>query len=537
MKRRIFYSLVIVLANVIVSSAQQEFTVQIEAFNITNAPNLHSFSWGKTSDEKWIFVGGRIDGLHQRQPVSSFLDSDNNKSVYLIDPVSNQTWSTSISVLQSSIYEQLQSTNQNFIQRGHTLYVIGGYGFSATLNDHITYPNLTAIDLDGLATAIINGSDITSFFRQITDPNLAVTGGQLGLLNNIFYLCGGQYFEGKYNPMGPGSGTGFIQAYTEEIRKFEINDDGTNISIDNYTAVNDANNLHRRDYNLAPQIFPNGDFGFTMFSGVFQHTADLPWLNTVDITSSGYEVNNSFNQYLSQYHSAKVPIFDTTNNTMHTLFFGGMSQYTLDVNDNLVQDNAVPFVKTISKVTRYSDGSIVEAKMDIEMPTLLGSGAEFIPLEKDSNYLANEIVDLNALHEGSTLIGYIFGGIESTLDNIFFINDGTQSSASNLAFKVFINKTTLGVNEVALESDNIYNIEVFPNPAKDIISVEFFIPNTNKHVLEVHDLFGRLIISQEINKSIGRHTIGLNLSNLSSAEYILSVRNGNYISKKKVIKQ
>ena len=536
---KIRYSLVSIITSVFIfnSFSQEQFTVQIEPLIITNAPSVHSFAWGKTSDGKWVITGGRIDGLHQRQPNSSFLESENNKNVYVIDPVSNQTWSTSLNVLPASIFEQLQSTNQEFIQRNNTLYIIGGYGYSATQADHVTYANLTAIEIDGLANAVINETSITTYFRQVSNTNLAVTGGHLGLLNDVFYLCGGQYFEGRYNPQGPDQGSGFIQNYTDEIRKFEINDDGTNLSVINYSAQNDTNNLHRRDYNMAPQIFPNGESGFTMFSGVFQHTLDLPWLNTVDVTSSGYTVNNNFNQYLSQYHSAKIPVFDTANNTMHTLFFGGMSQYTLDENNNLVQDDMVPFVKTISKVTRFSDGSMIESGLDIEMPTLLGSGAEFISLDDHSNYLENEIVDLNALQEGNTLIGYIFGGIESTQENIFFINDGTQSSASNLAFKVFINKSSLGIDEVTLEADNIFNMDVFPNPSNGIFSVELFIPNTNKHILKVYDLLGKQIKSIEINKPIGRHTLNLDLTDISSGDYILSIKSDGHIIKKKIIKK
>jgi len=517
--------------------AQEQFTVQIEPLIISGVPNIHSFSWGKTSDGKWIIFGGRIEGLHRRQPPFAFSESFNNKNVFLIDPVKDQSWSSPLNILPASIYEQLQSTNQEFHQRTNTLYIIGGYGYSTTQNDHITYPNLTAIDLDDLAVAIINNEDISSFFRQITNDNLAVTGGQLGLLNNVFYLCGGQFFKGRYNPIGSGSGPGFIQTYTDEIRKFEIIDDGTTISIVNYTSSNDTDNLHRRDYNMAPQIFPNGESGFTMFSGVFQHNVDLPFLNTVDITESGYNVNNNFNQYLSQYHSAKIPIYDISNSTMHTIFFGGMSQYKLDNNGNLEQDDNVPFVKTISKVTRSSDGSMIESKLSIEMPSLLGSGSEFIPVSGNNFYIDNLIVNLNNLPLGNTLIGHIYGGIESSLENIFFINDGTQSSASDQIFKVSINKITLGIEELTLEADNIYNILVFPNPTEDIFSIELFIPNTNQHFLEIHDMLGRLIKKIEINKPIGRHTIPVDLSGISSGNYILSVKSNNHISKKKILKQ
>jgi len=518
------------------AKTQEEFNVEIEPITITGTPGVHSFAWGKTTDQNWIIIGGRIDGLHQRQPNSAFLESSNNKNVFIVDPVGDQSWSSDLSVLPASIFEQLQSTNQEFYQRGSTLYVIGGYGFSTTQADHVTYSNLTAIDLDGLENAVKNGTTITSFFRQITDLNLAVTGGQLGYLDSVFYLAGGQFFEGRYNPMGPNNGPGFIQDYSDEIRKFKIEDDGTTLTITDYSAENDSNNLHRRDYNMSPQIFPNGEEGFTMFSGVFA-PGDLPWLNSVDVTASGYTVNNSFTQYLSQYHSAKVPIYDAANNVMHTLFFGGMSQYTLDGNNNLVQDDNVPFVKTISKVTRLSDGSMQEVKLNIEMPSLLGSGAEFIPITDTSLYMTQEILGINEVPASKTLIGYIVGGIESSLPNIFFINDGTQSSASSQVFAVYINKSTVGLHEEVLTGDNIYNLKMYPNPATDIVSLAFFVPDTNPVSIEVYNVLGVLVKSKTIAQIIGTKKMELNLTDLSAGEYIIRIKGKNSSSEQILIKQ
>ena len=89
---------------------------------------------------------------------------------------------------------------------------------------------------------------------------MAVTGGYLGLLNDEFYLVGGQRFMGRYNPMGPDFGPGFIQEYTNAIRRFRIADDGTErYAITDYEETVDTAELHRRDYNLVPQIFPNGE--------------------------------------------------------------------------------------------------------------------------------------------------------------------------------------------------------------------------------------------------------------------------------------
>ena len=107
-----------------------------------------------------MILGGRIDGLHKRRPFEAFKQNENNTNAFVIDPLKNKTWSIPLNTLPSLIFEQLQSTNQEFHQRGNILYIIGGYGYSESKGDHITYPNLTAIDVDGLANAIINKANI-----------------------------------------------------------------------------------------------------------------------------------------------------------------------------------------------------------------------------------------------------------------------------------------------------------------------------------------------------------------------------------------
>ena len=362
---------------------------------------------------------------------------------------------------------------------------------------------------------------------------MALTGGQIGYLDSTFYLCGGQKFTGRYNPMG---GASYVQAYGNSIRKFELVDDGTNLSIANYSESSDPTHLHKRDYNMSPQIFPNGDHGFTMWSGVFDPN-DLPYLYPVDVTASGHSANTGFNQYLSQYHSAKLPIYDADSNAMHTVFFGGMSQYTMDNTGNLVKDDNVPFVKTISMVTRSSDGSMVETNLSIEMPTLVGSGAEFIPVSDANLYLDKEILKINDIPTSKTLVGYIYGGIESTQPNIFFSNNGTQSSASSLVFKVYINKATVGTENIDLNGDNMFNLSVFPNPASNQVNADYFIPNLNNHSLKIFDITGNEIYKMELPKSIGRHHTDLDLSDYPTGTYVIKIVGGNYSTVKKIVKK
>jgi hypothetical protein len=98
----------------------------------------------------------------------------------------------------------------------------------------------------------------------------------------------------------------YVQAYTNAIRKFSISNSGALPVMTDFSEVVDPIHLRRRDYTLLPQIFPNASFGYTISSGVFQLTADLPFLYPVDITPTAHIPMTSFNQYLHHYHCATL---------------------------------------------------------------------------------------------------------------------------------------------------------------------------------------------------------------------------------------
>jgi hypothetical protein len=467
------------------------FEIAIEPISIPNLEGMQAYVFGQ-DDGKWVILGGRVDGLHRRQPFASFDIAGQNTLITVVDPASKQKWTTSISALQVSIQEQLLSTNMEFHQEGKYLYLLGGYGYSAATGDHITHPYLTAIDVPKLIEAVIKGTTITPYFRQIKDSMMAVTGGYLNKIFDIYYLTGGQKFTGRYNPMGPDHGPGFKQEYTNSIRRFSIDDDGVRLSIKHLKTTVDSVNLHRRDYNVVPQIMPSGEEGLTAFSGVFQRNADLPYLNCVNIDSTSHQVNPTFSQYYNHYHCAHMAVYSEKNREMHNVFFGGIAQY-YDSAGVLIQDNDVPFVKTIARVSRDSNGNMAEYKLPVEMPSYLGAGSEFISLE-DLSYYDNGVLKLDELKSDSTLVGYIFGGIQSSARNIFFTNTGTQSSASNRLFKVYvINKKTGGIDHLNSESINSLKMQVFPNPNEGDFKVKFNLQKRSKVELNIFDAKGQLI--------------------------------------------
>jgi len=472
------------------------FSVQIEPLSIPNVGGLQSFAFGQ-HDGKWLVIGGRLDGLHRRQPFAAFDLAGHHNQIAVIDPVTQQQWTAPLTSLPVSMQEQLRSTNMQFYQDGDYLYLTGGYGYSDTAGDHVTFDKLTAVEVPNVIAAVVNGTAFSAFFRQMTDAQFAVTGGHLLKIYDTYYLVGGQKFEGRYNPMGPNHGPGFVQQYTDQIRKFRISDDGTGLTVTHLPSPTDANNLHRRDFNVAPQIMPDGQEGATAFSGVFQTTVDLPYLNCVNIDSSGYAVNNAFSQYYNHYHCAFLPLYSANANEMHTVFFGGIAQF-YDSLGVLVQDNNVPFVKTIARVTRSADGIMAEYKLPVEMPALLGSGAEFIPLQGLPAY-DNGVIKLDELSADTMLVGYIYGGIASTARNVFWTNTGTESSASSQIFKVFMARNpSSAVHELNSQSIGTLRMLVFPNPNNGVFGIKFQLPEVTKVWLSIADGNGKIIDREEL---------------------------------------
>lgn len=533
MKKYIVLLLLLLFYKAIWAQNTFPYEVQLTPIAIPNLPGLHSYAFGQHNG-KWLIIGGRKDGIHARQPFNAFPNSQNNTTIYVVDIATQQFWTASVNTLATGIKEQLQATNLNFHQDGNTLYVIGGYAFSATANDHITFDKLTTIDVPNTIAAIIAGTNIGGYIKQIANPIFQNTGGQLGKIGTEFYLVGGQIFTGRYNPMNNPT---FVQTYINKIQKFTIDNSGTQLSFNNYSQVSDAVHLRRRDYNLVPQIFPDGAEGYTISSGVFQINTDLPFLYPVDIKSTGYFPQTQFSQYLSNYHSGKVGLYDLTNNRMHNLFFGGMSQYYYNGN-NLVQDNNVPFVKTISRTTRLADGTLSEHNFPVEMPNLKGAGAEFIPNVNLAHYV-NEVIQLNEITETEFIIGHLYGGIQSSNSNAFTSNQTSATFADPTIYEVkLIYNPNLSVPTI--DGKNPFTFSVSPNPAlTDTVRIQFNLPYMAPLDYFITSIDGKLLDEGEIEgSSIGPNAMDFSIENAKENVIVITfILDNKFYASQKIIRK
>ena len=495
--------------------AQNAINISLSAINIENLDGRQSFAVGQANG-KWLIIGGRTDGLHRRQPFASFDTNGQPNELLVIDPVNKQKWTANLSALPIAIQEALKATNIDFIQNNNQLYLIGGYGYSNTLGDHTTFNTLTAIAVSETIAAIVSNNNYSNYIRQTSNSIFQNTGGQLEKINDSYYLIGGQDFQGRYNPMGPTHGPGFTQTYSNQIRKFNILDNGTLLGVNNISIITDSVNLHRRDYNALPQILPNLSQGITAYSGVFQQNVDLPYLNAVTIDSLSYIVNNNFNQYYNHYHCANIPLYSASKNEMHALFFGGIAQY-YDSLGILVQDNNVPFVKTIARVTRDVNGTLAEYKLPIEMPALLGAGAEFIYRDNLPVY-TNGVIKMDELSADSTVLGYIYGGINSSAKNIFWINDGSQSASSANIYKVTLHRNALtGIDHLNSQSMGTIKLMVYPNPNTGIFIAQYHLIKPTDVKITLSNVNGKIIDEQIlINQQIGAQVFERKIKHLEN---------------------
>lgn len=516
--KKIFSLLLLFLLSLTVQWAQnQPFDLILEPLTIPSLPGLQSFAWGQWNC-KWLLVGGRTDGLHRRQPPVSFDPAFNNARFIVVDPAPGQFWQWSISGLPQDVADQLRSTNIQFEQVGEYLYLVGGYGYYTTGGNKKTFDKLIAIHLPSAINSVVSGQSAASAVRFISDSRFAVTGGHLKKMGHIFYLLGGHKLDGNYNP---NNGPSFTQQYTNAIRRFTLQDDGTTLQVEFLPEWVDAAAFHRRDYNAVAQILPDGRQGITVFSGVFQQGADLPFLDYVDVDSNGYVPYPAFQQRYNHYHCAVMPVYSAMDNTMHTVFFGGMAQF-YDSAGTLVQDDNVPFVKTVARLTRSANGIMTEHKLPLEMPGYIGAGAEFIPKEGVPAY-SNGVFKLDDFTEDTTLVGYIFGGIVSTAPNIFFINDGTQSWASNTIYKVWLVKPKTTSADQQKNYDLTLTMEIFPNPAQGLLNVRINMPVAGSASLSLLDVKGHLIRRLQHTMPQGLHLLTFDIRDIS-AEGIYTIR-------------
>lgn len=432
------------------------FQVRIEQAGFSLPKGIQSYAWAVHKD-KWLFLAGRTNGLHGFDPGNNnFPPSEQNYIVYVVHPATGQVFSRSLydpsSGLTQAQIDTLTVTSPQSEWKGDTLYITGGYGVDTATGLFSTKPTLTAINIPGLISWVENpslGGSAAECIRQVHHPIFQVTGGDMYQMeNDLFLLVFGQNFTGFYTPGSDG-------LYTKQIRRFKIHDDGCCLGFKPLEPKpeGDIPSYRRRDLNVVPAIFEEGGHfkpGLIALSGVF--TLDVGvWTVPVEISRHGKpHMDNprhpfTFKQGMNNYQSASVGLFSKHHKELHTVLFGGIS-FGYFQNGVFTTDPLIPFINQVTTVTRDKCGHYTQNLMEGTFPViystlsnpgnplLFGAGSRFLFAHDVPRY-SNDVIDLDALREGEHLVGYIVGGIQSTLPDTNFPSD---SAASPYIFRVIV---------------------------------------------------------------------------------------------------
>lgn len=426
------------------------YGVELRQTTLNNAslPTLQSFAAAQL-DGLWVMMAGRTNGLHgfTNSGGTNFPTAFRNHEVWVVDPATGQSWSRSLetdpnSGLTATEVVDIGTTNNQFLEKNGRLYLTGGYTGQGTVD------KLTAIDLDGMIDWVQTGTGLASdHIRQVADPMFAVTGGVMYEIDGTTHLVFGHRFDGGYRPGKNG-------VYTNQVRSFEIVDDGTTLSFANATVTTEVDAYRRRDLNVFPVVESDGagglNEGLVALSGVFTEQ-DGVWTVPVEIDSAGQPTmadpaaTGTFKQAMNQYHSAKFGIYSESQQTMHEVLMGGITlQYYDEDTDTFVQDDAMPNTSQMTSVSIDSAGNYSQHLLG-SFPAIddgdgnmlrLGANAEFFVAPGIETY-DNGVIDFDSLPAGETMVGHVYGGLAANAPHVRG-TPGAVSVASDMVFEVVV---------------------------------------------------------------------------------------------------
>ena len=430
--------------------------------------------------------------------INPFSPAQNNTNVFVVNPYTKETYYRSLydssSKLSQPQIDNLSATNTLFCYASNknTLYMVGGYGIDTASNTMTTKQTLTAIDVPNLIKWVKNSRKAKSAakcVRRISNPIFQVTGGVMLQSNEHqpYLLAFGQNYSGNYTTTLDGS-------YSQQIRPIQIIDNGRSLFVKIGSQPKQIPEYRRRDLNVVPIIKKNGgafNMGFSALSGVFtpgdNNNAPGAWTVPIEINPDGssrmLDPNdpNTLAQGLNNYSCPTTGLYSIKKNCMYTLLFGGISAALFSDGSNCNTDDNpqcncctawlpargsifticcnLPFTNDVTTVEIDSQGIHRQYIMNGTYPIInsnpplcpdftpqpcgggslqtiyyFGASAAFIPTKGVPSF-PNGVISLDQLEKDPTFVGYIVGGIAST---ILDTNCTSDSQASPYIFKVTI---------------------------------------------------------------------------------------------------
>lgn len=252
-------------------------------------------------------------------------------------------------------------------------------------------------------------------------------------------------------------------------------------------------------------------------SGVYYFRyADLNGANLVNATvTKSNHVGQNFGYYSiqNQQELSREPVSISWDLlfTKYTTDLGGGMYYGVtgilsNVNVKVAQVNNVPDVNTVSHIGQnytFNIGTIGYDWKSFNMTTYQ--------------------------YDIEDSLVYFVEDANQDIYKVIFTDFGGSANGNYIFTKELVG--TVGLEE-EIAQNTILN--VYPNPAKDIVNITFNAKRNNTQIA-IYDLTGKQVVSEQINVGEGLNRHQISVSNLNKGIYFLKLVSGNHSSTEKLI--
>jgi hypothetical protein len=208
--------------------------------------DMDGYAIGQYKDYLLVFGGS----IRTKVADNSYQDFP-NLDILLIDFNENRASAFTNGSFEGSLGEQISATGLSYYQNNGLLYLLGGYGYSETHNQFITFPYITVIDVKETVLALLNGTDPIASFYQLCDDRMAIFNAEMDYNGDEFFLLNGKSAY-KLRPFG--SNPHYVEEkYNEEVRTFRISKDGSEWHLEHFDTWYDLEAFQERYGTLIPE--------------------------------------------------------------------------------------------------------------------------------------------------------------------------------------------------------------------------------------------------------------------------------------------
>ena len=242
-------------------------------------------------------------------------------------------------------------------------------------------------------------------------------------------------------------------------------------------------------------------------------------------TNGGYSFGNvSAGNYLIYAIPSPNSTFTNYASTYYTSSILWSSATTLSVNSNQTGIDINLF-----QIVPIAGSGSASGNVSTGVKSVI-SGAVVNLLNSSNAPVASTITDLNGdysfsnLADGTYKIWVEIAG-KTTTPIIITINSTNQTSTNN-DFEVkgnTVTPKTVSINNSSRELE----IKTFPNPVSDQLNIALSLENSTLVSVEIYNLAGQIIVSNNYDLQAGSQTIRINLNELAKGSYILKITNTN----------